>query len=153
MHAKVKFLIGGALVLGTAGYLMAGSIKDTAVYYLEPAELQAKVQADPSFVGTGVKVGAKVVHGSVVRDAGGRQVNFKMTDGKATYDVEYKGIIPDTFSDSVDVVVEGRLGADGTFRATTLLAKCASRYEAAPEGYKNTPGAYRRSDAEKSKAS
>jgi cytochrome c-type biogenesis protein CcmE len=44
----------------------------------------------------------------------------------------------------VDVVVEGRLGRDGTFRATTLLAKCASRYENAPEGpggkYRNTPG-------------
>lgn len=31
-----------------------------------------------------------------------------MADGKATYPVVYKGIIPDTFSDSVDVVVEGR---------------------------------------------
>ena len=40
----------------------------------------------------------------------------------------------------VDVVVEGRLGRDGTFRATTLLAKCASRYENAPEKYKETPG-------------
>jgi cytochrome c-type biogenesis protein CcmE len=58
-----------------------------------------------------------------------------MTDGKATYKVDYRGIIPDTFSDSVDVVVEGRLGDDGVFHATTLLAKCASRYEAAPEGY------------------
>ena len=38
------------------------------------------------------------------------------------------------------MVVEGRLGRDGTFRATTLLAKCASRYENAPEKYKDTPG-------------
>ena len=43
-------------------------------------------------------------------------------------------------TDGVDVVVEGRLGHDGTFRATTLLAKCASRYENAPEKYKDTPG-------------
>ena len=27
------------------------------------------------------------------------------------------------------MVVEGRLGRDGVFRATTLLAKCGSRYE------------------------
>jgi len=33
-----------------------------------------------------------------------------------------------------------RLGVDGTFRATTLLAKCASRYENAPDKYKDTPG-------------
>jgi hypothetical protein len=43
------------------------------------------------------------------------------------------------------IVVEGRLGRDNTFRATTLLAKCASRYENAPEKYKNTPG-YKRAE-------
>ena len=52
----------------------------------------------------------------------------------------YRGITPDTFTDGVDVVVEGRLGRDNTFRATTLLAKCASRYENAPDKYKDTPG-------------
>ncbi len=136
MLARNKFLLGGAVVLGTAGFLMAGAIKDTAVYFLTPAELQAKVLEDPGIKSTGVKVGARVVHGSVVRDASGKQVSFDMTDGKATYKVDYRGLIPDTFSDSVDVVVEGRLGEDGVFHATTLLAKCASRYEAAPEGYK-----------------
>jgi len=135
MQARTKFLIGGALVLGTAGYLMAGAIKQTAIYFLTPTELQAKVLADPGIKSTGVKVGARVVHGTVVRDPSGKQVSFDMTDGTATYKVDYRGIIPDTFSDSVDVVVEGRLGDDGVFHATTLLAKCASRYEAAPEGY------------------
>ena len=121
MKAGTKFMIGGALVLGTAGFLMAGAIKDTAVYFLTPGELQAKVLEDPGIKGTGVKVGAKVVHGSVVRDPSGKQVTFEMTDGKATYTVDYRGIIPDTFSDSVEVVVEGRLGDDGVFHATTLL--------------------------------
>jgi cytochrome c-type biogenesis protein CcmE len=136
VQPRVKFIIGGVIVLGTAGILMAGSIKDTAVYFLTPAELQAKVVADPGIRETGVKVGARVVHGSVERDSSGKRVVFEMTDGKATYKVDYRGLIPDTFSDSVDVVVEGRLGADGVFHATTLLAKCASRYEAAPESYK-----------------
>ena len=58
---------------------------------------------------------------------------FKMTDGTRTYGVVYRGITPDTFTDSVDVVVEGRLGHDQVFHATTLLAKCASRYENAPD--------------------
>jgi cytochrome c-type biogenesis protein CcmE len=137
---RTKFLIGGALVIGTAGYLAASAIKDTGVYYLTPAELQTKTRSDPTFYETGVKVGARVVKGSIVRDPGGRQVAFKMTDGAQTYDVVYRGITPDTFTDEVDIVVEGRLGRDQTFRATTLLAKCASRYENAPEKYKDTPG-------------
>jgi len=140
MKVRTKFLAGGVLVLGTAGYLMASSISQTAVYYLTPHELAAKVAQDPTFVETGVKVGARVVNGSVQRAPGGREVAFRMTDGTNTYPVVYRGIIPDTFTDSVDVVVEGRLGRDGTFRATTLLAKCASRYENAPDKYKSTPG-------------
>lgn len=140
MKPRTKFLLGGALVLGTASYLMASSIKDTAVYYLTPGELSAKTVSDPTFFETGVKVGARVVPGSIKREAGGRQVAFAISDGAKTYNVIYRGITPDTFTDGVDVVVEGRLARDGTFHATTLLAKCASRYENAPEKYKTTPG-------------
>ena len=143
MKPRSKFLLGGALVLGTAGYLMASSIKDTAVYYLTPAELSAKTVSDPTFYDTGVKVGARVVPGSIKKEPGGKQVAFAMSDGAKTYNVIYRGITPDTFTDGVDVVVEGRLDRAGTFHATTLLAKCASRYENAPDKpdkYKSTPG-------------
>ncbi len=145
--ARTKFLIGGALVLGTAGYLMATSIKDTGMYYLTPTELAAKLEADPTFRGTGVKMGARVVPGSIQRVPGGKEYAFAVTDGAQVYPVVYRGIAPDTFTDEADVVVEGRMGDDGTFHATTLLAKCASRYENAPEAgqpgadkYKQTPG-------------
>ena len=37
MKPRTKFLIGGGLVLGLAGYLMASSIKETGVYYLTPS--------------------------------------------------------------------------------------------------------------------
>ena len=140
MKARNKFLIGGLLVLGPAGFLMASSIRDTGVYYLTPTELSAKLAADSSFRDIGVKVGARVVPGSIQRDPGGRQYAFTVTDGARTFPVIYRGIAPDTFTDGVDVVVEGRMAPDGTFHATTLLAKCASRYENAPDKYRDTPG-------------
>jgi cytochrome c-type biogenesis protein CcmE len=140
MHPRTKWLVGGAIILGGAGVLMANAINKTGEYYLTPQELATKVSQDPSFVETGVKVGARVVPGSIVRAPGGREVSFRVSDGAQTYPIVYRGITPDTFTDGVDVVVEGRLGHDGTFRATTLLAKCASRYENAPEKYRNTPG-------------
>jgi cytochrome c-type biogenesis protein CcmE len=140
MKPKTKFLIGGAIVLSVSGFLMVNSIRETGVYYLTPTELSAKLSADPTFHDAGVKVGARVVPGSIQRLPGGREYAFRVTDGSATFPVVYRGIAPDTFTDSVDVVVEGRMGTDGTFRATTLLAKCASRYENAPDKYKQTAG-------------
>ena len=140
VRARTKFIIGGVLVLGTAGYLMATAIGETGMYYLTPGELTAKVKGDPTFYNTGVKMGARVVPGTIARQPDGRAVTFSVTDGNQVIPVSYRGVIPDTFTDSVDVVVEGRLGRDGTFRATTLLAKCASRYENAPDKYKETPG-------------
>ena len=136
MKPRTKFAIGGLLVLASASYLMASSIGETGMYYLTPNELAAKVAKDPSFRETGVKVGGRVVDGTIQREPGGRMLRFVVTDstGAQSYPVVYRGIAPDTFTDGVDVVLEGRLDAEGTFQATTLLAKCASRYENAPEG-------------------
>jgi cytochrome c-type biogenesis protein CcmE len=147
MTPRSTFLVGGALILGAAGYLMASSIKSTAVYYVTPTELAGKLSTDPSVVGTGIKMGARVVPGSIQRDPGGREVAFRVSDGAQAYAVVYRGVIPDTFTDSADVVVEGRLARDGSFHATTLLAKCASRYENAPDKYRTTPGYRQRSVA------
>jgi cytochrome c-type biogenesis protein CcmE len=42
----------------------------------------------------------------------------------------YRGTIPDLFKAGVDVVVEGKMNATGTFEADVLLTKCASKYDA-----------------------
>jgi len=130
MNARAKFLVGGALVLVTVGYLMATGIKETGVYYLTPSELAEKVETDRSIYDVGLKVGAKVVPGTIERDVASQTITFRVTDGTHSFPVVYRGLAPDTFTDEADVVVEGRLQRDGTFRATTLLAKCGSRYEA-----------------------
>lgn len=132
MRASSKFAMGAVLITVSVGYLMASGIKDTGVYFVTPAELAEKVQADASFRDVGVRMGARVVTGSIERDVASQTITFVVTDGVKTYPVVYRGLAPDTFTDDADVVVEGRLMADGTFRATTLLAKCGSRYEAEP---------------------
>ena len=132
MGARSKFVLGTVLVTATVGYLMATGIKDTGMYFVTPSELASRVAADPSFRNVGVKMGARVVHGSIQRDVASQTITFQVTDGQQTYGVTYRGLAPDTFTDDVDVVVEGRLMSDGTFRATTLLPKCGSRYEAVP---------------------
>ena len=140
MKARSKFLIGGLLVAIVAISLMVSATRQTGSYFVTPSELATKVTADASFYDTGIRMGARVVPGSIKREAGGREYAFVVTDGAREIPVHYRGIAPDTFTDNVDVVVEGRLQRDGTFHATTLLAKCASRYENAPEKVRQTPG-------------
>jgi cytochrome c-type biogenesis protein CcmE len=130
-----KFLLGAALIVASVGFLIAQGVKETGVYFLTPSELAAKTTADPTFYDVGLKMGAKVVPGSIRRDAGNRQIDFEVSDGVKSFPVTYRGLVPDTFTDAndIEVIVEGRLGRDGVFRATEVLAKCGSRYEATYE--------------------
>ena len=133
MKAGHKFLLGAAAIVLSVGFLIAEGVKETGVYFLTPTELAAKTKADPTFYDVGLKMGAKVVPGSVRRAPDNRQIDFKVSDGVQTYPVTYRGLVPDTFTDAndIEVIVEGRLGRDGVFRATEVLAKCGSRYDAA----------------------
>ena len=133
MKAQTKFVLGAVMIFASVGYLMATGIKDTGMYFLTPSELAARVNDDRSFHDVGVKMGARVVRGSIERNVETQTITFEITDGDQTYPVTYRGLAPDTFTDEVEVVVEGRLNRSGTFEATTLLAKCGSRYEAVPE--------------------
>lgn len=133
MNAGAKFAVGAVLIVGSVGYLMASGVKQTGQYFLTPSQLSQKVAVDPSFYNVGMKVGARVVPGSVARDVATQTLKFQVTDGSARYSVVYRGLPPDTFTDSVDVVVEGRLQKDGVIYATNVLAKCGSRYEAVPK--------------------
>ena len=136
MTAGRKFLIGAVIIVGSVALLMAQGVKQFGQYSLTPSELAAKTASDPSFYELGVKMNAKVVPGTIRRDAATQTINFDVSDGQQRYPVVYRGLAPDTFTDQqeIEVVVEGRLGRDGVFRATELLAKCGSRYEAHYEG-------------------
>jgi cytochrome c-type biogenesis protein CcmE len=131
-----RFFVGLGGVALVVTYLVWTGISDTMVYYLTPTELMAKVAGDPAFHSVGVKVSGKVVPGSYSRGEGELVHRFLVHDiehADVTFPVEYTGVLPDTFTDDIEVVVEGRYGEEGLFQAKTLLTKCGSRYEAAPE--------------------
>ncbi len=138
MSPKGKFLLGAGLVTLTVGFLMAEGIKDTGVYFLTPGELAERVASNSSLYDVGIRVGGNVVKGSITRDVASQTITFEVTDGDATFPVVYRGLAPDTFSDEGEVVVEGRLAIEGTIHATTVLAKCGSKYEAVVEGEPTT---------------
>jgi cytochrome c-type biogenesis protein CcmE len=142
MKKNGRFMVGLVGVAAVVTYLIWTGVSETMVYYMTPVELMAKVEADPSFREVGVKVSGKVVPGTYQRVEGQLLHTFTvrdLVDESVTFQAEYRDALPDTFSDDVEVVMEGRLGEDGVFEATTLLTKCGSRYEAAPEDLQGAP--------------
>ena len=141
MPKNGRFLVGLVGVAAVVTYLIWTGLSSTMQYFLTPSELVARVAADPSFHQVGVKVGGRVVPGSYQKGDG---VHLFVVDdpeqASVTVPVEYRGDLPDTFSDRpemiVDAVLEGRFRDDGVFEAVTVLTKCGSRYEAAPEALK-----------------
>lgn len=139
MKKQSRFMAGALVLVGVVGYLAVTGMKDSMTYYYTPDELAAKVTADPSVRELGARVGGRVVPGSVRYDPRTLDLRFTIVDiasGRTTYPVHHNGPLPDTFEEGRDVVVEGRLAADGTFQATTVLTKCGSRYEAVEEDFR-----------------
>ena len=55
-------------------------------------------------------------------------VRFKVTDGPNAVTVAYVGVLPDLFREGQGVVTLGKLGPDGVFRASEVLARHDETY-------------------------
>jgi cytochrome c-type biogenesis protein CcmE len=55
-------------------------------------------------------------------------VQFMVTDTAKSVKVVYRGILPDLFREGKGVVTQGKLGTDGTFVASEVLAKHDENY-------------------------
>lgn len=121
------FVSGTALIVVSLAYLVYGGIQQGAAYWVTVSELQRRGAAAPPRV----RLGGTVAPGSVRWDASHRYLRFAITDGEHTLPVAYGGVVPDIFSEGRQVVVEGSIGRSGAFEATTLLAKCPTKYNSA----------------------
>jgi cytochrome c-type biogenesis protein CcmE len=69
-----------------------------------------------------------VESGSVKRQPDGVTVRFIVTDTAQTVPVVYRGALPDLFREGKGVVAQGRVGPDGVFQASEVLAKHDENY-------------------------
>jgi len=125
-----RFLIGGLIIVGALAYLIYGAMQNAVVYFVTPSELRAETPAADRFL----RVGGMVLPGSLEKDLDRRTFRFSITDGEESIAVFYQGVPPDLFSEGKGAVVEGRLGRDGIFKASTVMAKHAEEYSPHPEG-------------------
>ena len=129
MNNYVKFGLLIAVILGTLAWLAVGGISETKTYYKTVAEIR---QLGNQAAERRLRVGGDIAANSIVRE--GADVRFTLAQDSMRLQVVYNGIdpLPDTFRDGAQALADGKLGADGVFRATKIQAKCASKYEVKP---------------------
>jgi cytochrome c-type biogenesis protein CcmE len=123
--------IGGALAL-----LLTASLAGGSQYYKFVDEVMANTD---SFRGKKLKVHGVVVDGSIQPTPGTLAYTFKIKSRPdrppALVIAHYEGLVPDTFKDGAEVIVQGSLTAENHVAIIPdgIMAKCPSKYDPAQE--------------------
>lgn len=123
-HKRIAIIAAGLGVLALASALVLNAFRSNLVFFFSPSQ----VMANEAPRGKAFRIGGLVETGSVKREDDGLTVRFRVTDTAHTVVVVYSGILPDLFKEGKGVVAQGRLGGDGVFTATEVLAKHDENY-------------------------
>jgi len=148
---RMKFLIGGLLIVAAIVYLIVSSTQANAQYFLTVDEVYSKgaevrnrdlrisgavigdsIQYDPQTLnltftiahipGDNKEIEAQGGLAKVLHDAVVDQNSQSLT-------VVYNGPKPDLLRDEAQAILTGKVGDDGVFHADELLLKCPTKYE------------------------
>jgi cytochrome c-type biogenesis protein CcmE len=150
---RLKFIIGGLLILAAIVYLIITSTKANAQYFYTIDELKSRGQ---SVVDQNVRISGAVVGDSIQYDPQTLALSFTIANvpadnkqieaqgGLATVlhaavtdpartrmQAVYMGPKPDLLRDEAQAIMTGHMGDDGVFYADELLLKCPTKYEEA----------------------
>ena len=129
MKKQLKFGIGISVIVVSMACLAWLGYGESKTYYHTIAELQTLKGSDLT---KRMRIGGTVEPGSIHRMTG--RVDFVLQGEGKTLPVSYVGsdVLPDTFIDNSQALVEGRPAPDGRFVAEHVQAKCASKYQSTP---------------------
>lgn len=123
-HRKLALIVVIVALLGGAVALVLNAFQSNLVFFFSPTQVaNGEAPTERAF-----RIGGLVEEGSIRREADGLTTRFVVTDTARTMPVTYTGILPDLFKEGKGVVAEGRLGPDGLFTATQVLAKHDENY-------------------------
>ena len=129
-NSKPMYLLAFVLIFSGVGYLMVTSLVQNSTYFLEVSEALAM---DVNSLERARLFGT-VGSSDLQRDADALGVTFYLQDKEdrsKVIRVRYSGAIPDLFAPGAEVIVEGGVNPETrVFMASTLMTKCASKYEA-----------------------
>ena len=148
---RIKFIIGGLLIVAAIAYLIATSTKASAQYFLTISELNGKGDA---VQGRDLRISGAVVGDSIKYDSQNLKLTFLIADipgdnkeieaqgglakvlhqavidsNRPRLQIVYDGVKPDLLRNEAQAIVTGQIGSDGAFHANELLLKCPTKYE------------------------
>ena len=152
---KMKFILGGLLIVAAIIYLIASSTQANAQYFLTIHELNNKADV----MGRDLRISGAVIGDSIQYDPQTLRLTFTVADipgdnaeieaqgglaevlhqavsdpNRRRLDVVYNGPKPDLLRNEAQAIITGKIGEDGVFHAEELLLKCPTKYEdAVPE--------------------
>ncbi len=128
-NSKVMYIIAFLLIFSGVGYLMITSLSQNSTYFLEVSEALAM---DTHSLERARLFGT-VGKNDLLKDDDALGVVFNLQDKEdrnKVIRVKYAGAIPDLFAPGVEVIVEGGINPENNvFMASSLMTKCASKYE------------------------
>ena len=129
--SSIKFIVAAAIIVGAVAWLAISGARDSKSYYVTITELQAMGKSAYS---KNLRVAGNVAPGTIERS--GPNATYTLIEQGKTLRVNNIGAEPppDTFKDDAQALAIGTYGRDGTFHATQLQAKCASKYAPAKPG-------------------
>ncbi|MDP2134467.1 MAG: cytochrome c maturation protein CcmE [Sulfuritalea sp.] len=119
---RIALIVGGLASIALAAVLTLNALDSNIALYVTPTEVAAGKAPE----GKAFRIGGMVKEGSIKRQD--MTVSFIITDTAKDIPVAYTGILPDLFKEGKGAVIQGRLGGDGVFAASEVLAKHDENY-------------------------
>jgi cytochrome c-type biogenesis protein CcmE len=119
---RLAWIVGGILVLCAAAAFVLNAFQSNLVFFFTPTQ----VSNGEAPKGRTFRAGGMVKEGSLVRE--GNSVQFVITDTEKEMSVTFVGLLPDLFKEGRGVVSQGKLGDNGVFVASEVLAKHDENY-------------------------
>ena len=123
-HRRLAWIGAGVAAVGLAAALVLNAFQSNLVFFFTPTQI-ANGEAPQ---GRPFRIGGMVEDKSLAREQDGLTVRFRVTDMAKTVPVVFTGILPDLFREGKGVVAQGKIGPDGIFRASEVLAKHDENY-------------------------
>jgi cytochrome c-type biogenesis protein CcmE len=126
----IRILATVTVLVAALGGLMYTSLAEGTEYYKHVEEVMDNPSA---WQGKKLQLHGNVVAKSIMQKPNTLEYAFQVESQGKVVNARYTGIVPDTFKDGSEVVIKGRLDGDRFLvSANGVMAKCPSKYEAAP---------------------